>query len=202
MKLNRILTAIAEWINSVVWWRKGEVKHKPYETLHTHRVEGAGIILLVRRNPETCPRDVGTIIWFSIRGSQPSQTMDCHICIDHLEGMARSRDRYTHQITISLADHWPDKDGLYNYEPLFSAMADLQGQSVRRDIHTRKILTILARPLAYQSPAEINWDLQLQIAMKSCGLTAPSPTGTVLAHGLSANTIARINLNPRDRDST
>lgn len=194
MRLNRILTSIAGWVNALVWWREGQVKQKPYETIYTHRVTGAGIMLLVRRDPERCPRDVGTLIWFPARANNPG-AKDCHILIDHLEGMARNRQRHTHQITIAIASHWPDADGLYDYHPLFCATADLQGQQMRRDLNVRKILATLASPLATDDPGTINWELQLGIAMKTCGLYAPKPTGTVIARGVDQRgAIARINL--------
>lgn len=193
MRMNRILTAIADWINALVWWREGQVRQKPYETLHTHRVEGSGIMLLVKRDPDRCPRDVGSLIWLPARANNPG-AKDCHIMIDHLEGMARNRKHHTHQITVAIASHWPDADGLYTYAPLFCATADLQGAQVRRDLNVRKILATLAAPLSTDSPGTINWELQLGIAMKSCGLSAPRATGTVTAIALDGTAIARINL--------
>ncbi|MBD1871982.1 hypothetical protein H6F75_00660 [Nodosilinea sp. FACHB-131] len=193
MLLNRILTAIQQWIVSVGWYHEGEVKQKPYETIHTHRVEGKGIILLVKRNPDQCPRDVGTIIWLPVRGVG-TDTQDCHICVDHLEGMARTKERHTHQVTIAAASHWPDRNGLFDYDTLYAATADLQGQQSRRDLNVRKVLTVLAQPLAYQSAIDVNWELQLGIAMKSAGLSAPKVHGTVVARSLDGGPGVRINL--------
>jgi hypothetical protein len=192
-RLNRILTAIEQWINSLVWWREGEVKTKPYTTIESRSVEGAGIVLLVRRNPEQCPRDVGTVIWLPARASNPG-AKDCHILIDHLEGMRRVHHHHTHQVTIAVASHWPDGEGFYAYENLYVGTADLQGQQVRRDLNIRKILSVLAHPLIHMPAPLINWDLQMDIAMKSCGLNAPKATGTVIARSLDGGGGVRVKL--------
>jgi hypothetical protein len=194
MRFNRILTSIADWINALLWWREGEVHQKPYETLYTHRVEGRGIMLLVARDPTRCPRDVGSLIWLPARAYHPG-AKDCHILIDHLDGMARNPHQHTHQITIAIASHWPDRDGLYTYDLLYCATADLQGQQLRRDMNVRKILTTLAHPLGTDEPDAVNWELQLIIAMKSCSLNCPRPRGTIAAVGVdNPGAIATIRL--------
>ncbi len=193
LRVNRILAAIATWINAVVWWHEGKTQEKPYETLYTQRVEGAGIAMLVRRNPDLCPRDVGTLMWMPTRANGP--VVDVHLLIDHLDGMARKPKHHTHQITVALASHWPDEDGLYELEPLFFATADLQGFQPRRDLHVRKVLATLVEPLTFNDPPRsINWKLQLDIAMKLCGLTAPKLSGSVIAYDVATGQPLRIHL--------
>ncbi|PZU94445.1 MAG: hypothetical protein DCF32_22860 [Leptolyngbya sp.] len=166
MKLNRILVSIAAWLNSLAWWREGQTRIKPYEIIETSFLEERGVLMLVRRDERICPRDVGTIMWMPSRASHPN-ARDIHICIDSLDGMARRRG-HTHQVSILSASHWPDKDGMYDYDPLFHTTADLQGQQPRPDLHVKCLLTELADVFRYPSPELINWSLQFDIARKVC----------------------------------
>jgi hypothetical protein len=193
LRFNRILAALAEWINALVWWREGKARVKPYILLDQYRIEGAGILHFVKRNPDLCPRDVGTFIWLPLRSSTQTPP-DIHICIDHLEGFSRKRKFHTHQITIAAASHWPDEDGLFEYEPIYSATADLQGMQSRRDLHVRRILANLIQPLTHgDNPYRTNWESQLHISMKDCGLDTPKIHGIVTAHGYDRDRDVNVN---------
>jgi len=192
-KLNRILASIAAWINTLVWWHEGEVAVRPYELIQQYRIEGAGILMVVRRNPDLCPRDTGSLIWLPLR-SRNTNPPDIHILSDHLEGFARNRHRHTHQITVAIASHWPDEDGLFTYDPIYSATADLQGMQPRRDMHIRRILANLIQPIIHGDiPQTVNWELQLAIAMKDCGLNSPQIHGVIIAHGIDGDRDVRVN---------
>jgi hypothetical protein len=171
IRVNRILAAIATWLNSLVWWRHGEVKHRPYTLIQSHRVENRGILLLVARDREMCPRDVGTIIFVPLRLRPDANPKDLHIFIDHLDGMAGISNGHTHQVTVAAASHWPGPDGLYDLDPLFSVSADLQGLQPRRDLYVRCILHEMADILRHVAPGQLtaqNWQLQFDIARKAC----------------------------------
>jgi hypothetical protein len=168
MKLNRILAAIAEWINAVLWWREGHVQDPPFEEIQRWRVEGRGVFVYCRRNPEKYPRDVGTIMFWPLRSDSLQQPKDIHFCIDHLEGMAKTPQGHTHQVAILAASHFPDEDGNYDYQELFFTTADLQGLQPRRDLHIRCIVYWLADILRHAHPADVRWDIQFDIARKTC----------------------------------
>lgn len=126
------------------------------------------MVYQVRRCPELCPRDVGTIYFVPMRTSGRAAGPDLHICIDHIEGMARRPRRHTHQISVLLASHWPDRDGRYCCEELFCTTADLQGTQMRRDLNINCILYQMMLVLKSAPPEDINWPLQVAIALKTC----------------------------------
>lgn len=167
IRLNRILAAIAAWINSLVWWHEGSSTRQPYELLRSWRFEGRGMALLVRRDPLLCPRDVGTIIFEPLRTDPTYTPSDIHFCIDHLEGFARKPKNHTHQISILQASHWPDAEGLYAYDEIFCCSADLQGQQPRRDLYVQPILFAIVEILQNAAPQEVNWPMQIEIARKA-----------------------------------
>ncbi|MFH7241823.1 MAG: hypothetical protein ACHWZW_03130 [Spirulina sp.] len=95
--------------------------------------------------------------------------------------MANQGNRHTHQITIALASHWPDADGLYSYDVLFVATADLQGLQPRRDLNVKKILYGLAQPLTLRPSQQIDWAREAISAMATCGLVVGDPNFKILS---------------------
>lgn len=176
IRLNRILAAIATWINALLWWREGEVSSPPFTLIRSQRFEGRGMIYYVRRSELLCPRDVGTAYFVPLR-LDARALEDLHICIDHLEGMARSPRGHTHQVSVMRASHWPDRDGRYAYTEIYCTTADLQGLQMRRDIHVSCVLAQMVAILKSASPEEVNWPEQVAISIKTCMgsmSTAPS----------------------------
>lgn len=175
MKFDRILAEILNFINSLLWHREApDKKAKPYERLRTWRLEGRGILHQVSRPPDLCPRAVATFIYEPLRLHGSPQ--DLHLYADHLEGLMHpirpgtqlSRCRPTHRITILKASHWIGPDGRYRADELFSINDDLQGQSSRRDGHVVCILYQMAVATSGQSPIQVNWKLELNVAKKVC----------------------------------
>ncbi|NER80931.1 MAG: hypothetical protein F6K42_15450 [Leptolyngbya sp. SIO1D8] len=166
MRFDRILAGILAYINSLLWWRKAEIPAAPYTRLQEWRFERRGMLYLIQRSQELCPRDVGTFFFVPFRSGQ-NQQQDIHLCCDHLEGMAGVGNS-THRITIMRASHWPGPDGLYDAEELFQADYDLQGQQTRRDIYVRCILQRVAFQLEPLNAESIDWGWEIEQAKKEC----------------------------------
>jgi hypothetical protein len=208
MRIDRIFTDLLSWINSIGWWHEQQIKNRPYERLQTWRLAGRGMLHKVVRPPALCPRDCGTYIFEPFRHGKGVVLSDIHLACDHLDGMARpksaeKRRRMTHRITVLRAKHFPDADGRYDVEEVFSHDDDLQGQQQRRDFFVPCILHQLA--LSIDGDRPLDWLRLLDDAKKYCmrsnythTITLPKdPANVVVAYPLDGGNPVRVHL-PRE----
>ena len=189
--IDRVLTSILEWIGAVIWARKSEPKEPTYTTIQEWRFTGKGILKYIKANPKLRPRDVCSFIFIPFRyGVKDKDLKDVHLMCDFLQdiGGVKQRIKPTHRITIAKASHFPKADGHYDFDILWVADYDLQGQQMRRDFHVKCVMQKVANLLRVEWANSIEWEQEIDNAISRCrdGRIAPGKRiqKRILARGL------------------